>query len=109
VIVSYSGGSIQLTSPSSDLEGDILLSSETRQALRSAMDLMELVGGAEGEDLVLPDDTIKELTRFGKPLFQVKLSRSLVSRWLDAELHNYLDYSSLKTMRSRQEMSSWQS
>lgn len=101
MIVETAAGRVQLTAVAPGLDSALLIQAETHGAIKTALDTIELVGGAEGDDPVFTSADITSFSRFGKPGFQAELTRAQASRWLDAELHNFLDYTSLKHMRAK--------
>lgn len=102
MIVEALPGKVTIVAETADTASALLVTSESRDTITSVLNLIELVGGAEGEDVAFPSSAITELNLFGRIHYRVRLSRSQVSRWLDAELHNYLDYRSIVKMRAHQ-------
>jgi len=102
MIVEALPGKVTIVAETPSTGSDLLVTSESRETLVSVLNLIELVGGAEGEDVAFPSSAITQLNLFGKTHYRARLSRTQVSRWLDAELHNYLDYPSIVRMRAKQ-------
>lgn len=101
MIVESVVGRVNIVSTSRDTEANLVLEADAEVTLRSVLDLLELVGGAENEDTLFDAEAIEKTTRFGKAVYRTELTRTQVSRYLDAEIHNYLDYTSLGQMRKQ--------
>lgn len=102
MIIEALPGKVTIVAETNDTDSALFVTSESRDTLCSVLNLIELVGGAEGEDVAFPSSAITEFSLFGHTNYRARLSRTQVSRWLDAELHNYLDYPSILKMRRAQ-------
>jgi len=102
MIVDALPGKVTIVAETAGTDSLLLVTAEDESTIRSVLNLIELVGGAEGEDVAFPRSAIYPVQLFGKTNYRARLSRTQVSRWLDAELHNYLDYPSIVRMRREQ-------
>lgn len=99
MIVETLAGSITVTRSKRDAD-KLALTSASRDTLVSVLNGVELIGGALGEDEVLdPDELIVETNNFGKLKFTAQLTPTQYIRYLEYEVLNFMNYTSLTEMR----------
>lgn len=86
-----------------DNPNQLLVSSDRRETINSMLDGIELIGGAESEDLDFDRGAIRVYTPPFKPAsehwFGYTVTKTQFVRYLQYEVLNFLDYTSVTQMR----------
>lgn len=105
MIVETLVGRYTVTADTPDLNADLTVTSDTRVAIVSLLDAIELVGGALGEDRSFTESDIEELELFGQRRFRTRITRAELIQFLQAEVLSYLDYSTMAGFHRQQKVS----